>query len=136
MKTLVSIVIALCSVITISSASIDKKDLTGRWKIKVEDSTEHGEYEIIQNGEKLQVESILYVDEEGNRFTEPVIVMEDIKIEGNTGTAVYKITYNGETYNEKCKIQVKNANKLVVSYNSYGFSVTEIWTKKVNRNAQ
>ena len=130
MKTLISLVIALCSVITISSASKNKKDLTGRWNVKVENSTEHGEYEIIQNGEKLQVKSIMYVDEDGNRFTESNIVMEDIKIEGNTGTAVYKISYDGETYEEKCKIQIKSAKELIVSYDFYGYHVTEIWTKK------
>jgi hypothetical protein len=129
MKIIVSIFI-LSTVILGASSAQNTEELVGKWYFRMDDNSSAGEYEIFKNEDKLQVKSVYYIDEKGKTVPNDELIISDLKMKGQRGSATYKANYEGKLYKTKCKFLVKSKNEMHVTYWFMGYKFTEIWTRK------
>jgi hypothetical protein len=87
-------------------------------------------YDIRKEGKKFNAYTYEYQDLEGNgEKAEKVKTLIIESFDGYKGKGIYKVDYEGETYEIACNIDMKDENTLLLSYESYGYSDVETWKR-------
>jgi len=115
---------------TVPNAETDY--IIGKWKVSYDTKEFKGSvvYDIKKEGNTFNAYTYEYQDENG--YGEPAEKTKTVSIEsfdGHTGKGVYKVQYEGETYDVACTIDMVDKNTFTLSYESYGYSDTETWKR-------
>lgn len=106
-------------------------ELEGRWKVYYESEEFTGFVinEIRSESGSLKAYTVGYNDMKASAADSenPILIFDSF--DGRNGTGTYITVYEGKTYELACKIHLKNASTLKVSYDYYGEGAVEIWNK-------
>ena len=107
----------------------NEASLVGKWKTRYEEFDGEVVYEIRSTNSELEGFSIELIDDNGNSLADNTRVLYNITFENNTGTATYSFEYDGDTYQVKSQLVLKNADTLEISYSYWGYEGSETWKR-------
>ena len=123
------ILIALFSISVVTAQS--SKDLIGKWKTTYEYEENKGEvtYEFKFEDKKLKAYSTKIKGDENYQTADNTLVMDKISFKNGKGEANFFLEYEGEKYEVKAELTLKDKNTLKVAYSYYNYSNTEVWKR-------
>jgi hypothetical protein len=106
-------------------------DLIGKWETSYNDKGKNYTvvYEFKKEDKTVKAYTVLIKDEKGEQLEDNSLVLSKIEFKNKKGTCIYSLEYEGELYEIKSKLNLKDNNTLVLSYSYYGFSDTETWKR-------
>ncbi|MCT4631063.1 hypothetical protein [Winogradskyella sp.] len=106
-------------------------DLIGKWETSYNDKGKNYivVYEFKKEDKTVKAYTVLIKDEKGEQLEDNSLVLSKIEFKNKKGTCIYSLEYEGELYEIKSKLNLKDNNTLVLSYSYYGFSDTETWKR-------
>ncbi len=122
---------------TLNTQEIEERDFPnespfiGKWRASFDYEGSLG-YMIVQitpKEEKMVGHVIAFEDDQGNSEAAKEFVLEFTKEKTWGWKALYTTEYENETYEIPCKVKLLNPSQLQLSYDYYGYSDIETWTK-------
>ena len=116
-----------------NNESSDVNFIVGKWKVNYNSKEFKGAivYNLLKEGKKFNAYIYKYLDENGyEQKAEKQKVLTISSFDGYKGKGIYKIEYEGKTYDVKCTIDMVDENTFKLSYDYYGYSDIETWKKQ------
>ena len=117
--------------ILISMGAIAQQEcsLQGKWNVEFVGEKEKAIYEIKKVDDKLKGYAILWIDEDGKKYADQSLVLNNITWNGQKGKADYKLEYKGDILEMEAKFEKVTKDKIKVSYSYWGYKGEEIWIR-------
>jgi SHS2 domain-containing protein len=118
--------------VAVENPKKEAQTLAGQWKVTYNAQNLKGAvvYKIKKEGKKLTAYTYEMQDENGygqKTSIEKALTINAFK--GKNANGIYKLEYEGKTYDVPCKIILIDANTFKLSYDYYGYSDTETWKR-------
>lgn len=105
--------------------------LVGKWKVEYKSLNGSLVYDIKKRGKIYN--AFTYEVQDENGYGEKVPLVKTLIItyfNGKKGKGTYKVEFEGKRYDIPCKINLKDNNAFLLSYNYYGYKDTEVWKRE------
>lgn len=110
----------------------DTDYIIGKWRVTYDSEAFKGTivYDLKKEGKVFHAYTFQYEDENGgSQKAEGTKALTIQEFDGYKGTGVYVFTYEGETYDVACQIDMVDENTFMLSYDYYGYSDMETWKR-------
>ncbi|MEL6635009.1 MAG: hypothetical protein AAFQ83_26330 [Bacteroidota bacterium] len=110
----------------------DTDYIIGKWRVTYDSEAFKGTivYDLKKEGKVFHAYTFQYEDENGDsQKAEGTKALTIQEFDGYKGTGVYLSTYEGETYDVVCQIDMVDENTFMLSYDYYGYSDMETWKR-------
>lgn len=105
--------------------------LIGKWKVVYKSLNGSVVYDIKKEGKIYNAFTYEVQDENGYGEKVPLVKTLIIKyFNGKKGKGTYKVEFEGKKYDIPCKINLKDNNTFLLSYDYYGYKDTEVWKRE------
>ncbi|MEQ3500043.1 hypothetical protein ABMY20_09825 [Tenacibaculum sp. SSH1-16] len=119
------------SSVTKTVRSKNTVSLTGKWKVVYKSLNGSVVYVIKREGKIYN--AFTYEVQDENGYGEKVPLEKNLIIKyfnGKKGKGTYKVEFEGKKYDIPCKINLKDNNTFLLSYDYYGYNDTEVWKRE------
>ncbi|MEO1803979.1 MAG: hypothetical protein AAFU33_04175 [Bacteroidota bacterium] len=110
----------------------DTDYIIGKWRVTYDSEAFKGTivYDLKKEGKVFHAYTFQYEDENGDsQKAEGTKALTIQEFDGYKGSGVYVFTYEGETYDVACQIDMVDENTFMLSYDYYGYSDMETWKR-------
>lgn len=117
----------------VSTENPETDFIVGKWKVNYNSKDFKGAvvYNIKKEGKLFNAYRTVYQDENGyEEKTTPQKTLIIKSFDGYKGKGVYKIDYEGKTYDVACVIDMVDESTFKLSYDYYGYGDTETWKRQ------
>ncbi|NER14877.1 hypothetical protein GWK08_15580 [Leptobacterium flavescens] len=129
LKTLFAMAILLVS-LTKATAQTDDP-LIGKWEVEYKEDNEKSYviHEFRKEQGVLKCYTVFVKDDKGNGEEYESVAIKDITFKGGSGTGTYMFTHEGEKYEFRARLKLKDHNTLTISYSAWGYVDSETWKR-------